>query len=157
MAPFAESQVKQNDTRLNDLPKFLWKTSRMPKCRFHQTAPVAANQSQLVHHPLLHFPLELNCLDTCYTRLKRAPKYTSRREELLFSPGEGEQSHWHVWLPSSVRCSIQLCLGLGTHHGDHLAPFPAQSGGSRKVKVTSKPQHSQWHQLIMVDEHKIQL
>lgn len=53
--------------------------------------------------------------------------------------------------PEAVRWSIHLCWGLGTHHGDHLVPFPrlpglSCPGGSRKVKCTSKLRQSQWYQ-----------
>ena len=44
---------------------------------------------QLCHHLLLHYLLEVNCLDTCYPRLKGAcktiSKYARGGEELLFS------------------------------------------------------------------------
>lgn len=56
-------------------------------------------------------------------------------------------------------------LAPTTHRGDHLAPFPGphglscsiKPGGTRKVKLTPKLKHSQWHQLFIIDEHKIQL
>lgn len=62
---------------------------------------------QLCHHLLLHWLLEVNCLDTCYPRLKGAwkaiSKYARGGEELLFSPGKGEQGRRRLLLTLSCQ------------------------------------------------------
>lgn len=103
------------------------------------------------------------------------PGWTEPAEQFQTMPAEGKiffslqekvsnATDMCCW-PCSARCSICLCWGPGTHCGDHLAPFPGphglscsvQTAGSRKVQFTPTWKHSQWHQLFMVDEPKIQL
>lgn len=70
---------------------------------------------QLCHHLLLRCPLEVNCLDTCYPRLKGAyealSEYARGEEELLFSPGKGEQGCRRLLLTLSGQVEQPSLLG----------------------------------------------
>lgn len=90
----------------------------MPECGFHETATGAANWAPLCHLLLLHGPLQVYGLDTCYPRLNRAceavSKCSSRGEGLLLSPGKGEHGHRHV--PLTRGCQVKHPSLLGAWH-----------------------------------------
>lgn len=100
----------------------LWECQKVHFMRQPQGLPT---RPQLGLHLLLllHCPLEVHCLDTCYSRLNRACKavsnYASRGEELSFFSLQERVSHATniCCLLRAVRCSIRLCWELGTHKG----------------------------------------
>jgi len=156
--------------KFNDLPRFLWKALRTPECGFYETAMGAANlvsATTTTSSPTAHYKL------AAWT--PATPGWTEPAKQFQTMPAEGKiffslqervsnATDMCCW-PSSARCSIRLCWGLGTHRGDHLAPLPWPHGlsrpvrpaGSRKVEFTPTRKHSQRHQLFMADEPKIQL
>ena len=99
-------------------------------------------------HLLLHWLLEVNCLNTCYPRLKGAckaiSKYARGGEELLFSPGKGEQGR----RPRDVRWWSTSAGGLASAMGTIWLCFPACSAipdlcsQEAQGKSSSPPNHS---------------
>lgn len=135
--------------KFNDLPGFPWKALRMPECGFYETAMGAANlvsatattSSSIAHEKLAaQTPATSGWMDP-------AEEFQTMPAEgkIFFSLQERVSNATDIccW-PYSARCSIRLCWGLGTHHGDHLAPFPwphglsysVQPAGLRKVEFT---------------------
>ena len=115
-------------------------------------------------HLLLHCPLEVNCLDTCYPRLKAAcealSEYARGGEKLLFSPGKGEQGCRHLLLTLSGRVEQPSLLGAwhpswGPSGSVSLPVQPFRSCAARRPRESQV--HPQITALSMVGEPEIQV
>lgn len=125
----SQCQVNQNDTGLNDLLRFLWKTWRMPECGFRETANRGCQlgpNSATTSTPTAH--------QTWTAWAPATPCWTGPAEQFPNMPAEGKScsslqervnkaTNTCCW-PQAVRCSVHLCRGLGTLHRTIWLCFP---------------------------------